>query len=73
MSHGAKQVYALEAITIEIMELTLNRFLLLPPLVHVPTIGTDGMALPPDPIGMCIFSVVPHTFVKLHQDLSPPR
>jgi len=36
-SHGAKQVYASDVITREIMELALEHFLLLSPLVHVPT------------------------------------
>jgi hypothetical protein len=34
-SHGTKQVYALEAITTEIPELLLERFLLLPPLAQL--------------------------------------
>ena len=72
-SHEAKQVYVLDAITIVIMEIALEHVLLLSPLVHVPMIGAHSVALPPDPTGVCVFRVAPRTFVKLHQDLPPPR
>ena len=35
--------------------------------VHAPTIGADGVAWPPDPAGVRVFRVAPHTFVKLHR------